>query len=462
MNTGLALAHPVTALARIGADDMLVTLDDGGCLRRVESKLRLFYGTHLYAACAPGREKPDTKVEPFQPGAMAEVHARGGQLFCPPAVTDHAGVSRPNPYVETDPRTGTTFRSTATAVCFVPNPLTGAPVVSVMSAVVDIRNQFVQSIQKLATSEQNGIIVPDEFVNDARAEKPERRYWAAIPVGPGLTLLYNQMCAAAREAIQDYTNASLTIRQRSQSKAERLTAAHNPVTRHSWQMADLWVDWKVRGKEEIKAFPWGMNPNPRPKNEGDPTPPFTHTCLTAPYVEITVAAWVDGRRRADIQGWLSELAAQNTRHEEATMEYVRGHAEDAPDTDGDGDIEDAPRATDPPRLADAGPRRDIIDVPPERVPVPVAATIEAPKAAPVAPPVAAAPAAPAAPAPDKDQLRFIGQIVKFRAALVDVKGAYEAALSAKGLAPDADLNTVPAPVLMGIRDVLKAGVERLG
>ena len=130
----------------------------------------------------------------------------------------------------------------------------------------------------------------------------------------------------------------------------------------------------------------------------------------------------------------------------------------APDEEIDADAEDdVPRPVEAPRLADAGPRRDIIDVPPERVPVPVAATLEAPKAAPVAPPVAAAPAAPT----DPGAARFIKAIQKYRAALADspAPDAYAETLAARGLAPAVDLATLPTPTLMTIRDVLQAVVE---
>lgn len=436
MDTSLAIATPSIpapqrrAVITLNNQQVAVRIDADGFLRRIVRPFRLQYGTELY--CAEKNPGPTSKVMPYQPGYMKLVAAMGGQLLCPPAVRDPVtGEMRANPIVETYPGSGIVRAVTATAIAAVRDEVTGEWHASIQTIRVDAEHVLRQALMKINREDCVRIMSDEEIAEERRGGT--LKGWTVIPLTPPFAnIVANFKMEGVRDAFSTFTNLGATLRQRACTKAERLACDHNPGLRRVWEFAELTTPRNAEGGQIAAAF-----------------------------IEFPVTTWVETRGKPEMDAFIAQLAAMQ---DVAGVTSVVGQlVSAAPDEEIDADAEDdVPRPVEAPRLTDAGPRRDIIDVPPERVPVPVAAPVEAPKTAPAAPPVAAAPAATPAPAPDKDQLRFIGQIVKFRAALVDVKGAYEAALSAKGLAPDADLNTVPAPVLMGIRDVLKAGVERLG
>lgn len=256
------------ALMRLADKDVAVRVDDDGFITRVQRKITLAYGTELYAAIQ-GTPKPDTKVQPFQPGYMRIVAAMGGQLLCPPTVKDPVtGTVRPNPLVETWPD-GTVRRVTATALCAVRNPITGEWVVTVQTIVQDLETVLRQSLLKMTENEDVvQIMAPDEW--EAR-DRAQFKGWMGVPIA-GAVLACNLRKAGVRDAWGTLLQQAATARQRTCSKAERLAADHNPVTRMTWHYRDL-------------------------RRDGD-----------AAYADINCIAWVEHTGRDEMARMLEQLA----------------------------------------------------------------------------------------------------------------------------------------------------------
>jgi len=223
------------ALMRLADKDVAVRVDDHGFITRVQRKITLAYGTELYAACQ-GEPKPDAKVQPFQPGYMRIVAAMGGQLLCPPTVKDAVtGQVRPNPLVETWPD-GTVRRVTATALCAVRNPITGEWVVTVQTIVQDLETVLRQALLKMTENDDVvQIMAPDEWET---RDRDKLKGWMAVPLA-GAVLACNLKKAGVRDAWGTLLQQAATARQRTCSKAERLAADHNPITRMTWHYRDL-------------------------------------------------------------------------------------------------------------------------------------------------------------------------------------------------------------------------------
>ncbi len=256
------------ALILLGDDRVAVRLDAEGYLTRVQTRARLAYGTELYAAVR-GTPSDTDKVQPYQPGYMRLVHAMGGQLLCPPTVRDPVtGAARPNPLVETWPD-GTVRRVTATALCAVRNPLTGEWVVTTQTIVQDLETVLRQALLKMAEHEEVvQIMAPDEWEG---REREKYRGWMAVPLA-GAVLACNLRKPGVRDAWGTLLQQAATARQRACSKAERLAADHNPVTRRTWYYGQLKRDGNSR------------------------------------YVEVACVAWIEHRGRDEMARWLEQLA----------------------------------------------------------------------------------------------------------------------------------------------------------
>jgi len=261
-STALARQGEARATIQLGDEHIAVRLDGDGYLSRVQRKIRLYYGPHLYAACRPGNERPDEKVTPYQPGYMMLVEAMGGILVCPPVVqvTDDQGRRSPraNPVCFSDPSSGVTYRVEATAVCLLRHPVTGQVVPSAgPTAVVDARQALVQGLLKMTAGERQDVarMVPDDLVAELRAG--ECKGWGATALGAGITVLYNLSKPGVRDVVGDYIHLCGTIRQRSVSKAERLAADHHPLLRGrcSWRFDQLRQDGPRR-YVEISTVSW--------------------------------------------------------------------------------------------------------------------------------------------------------------------------------------------------------------
>lgn len=440
MDTSLAVATPAPlapqrrAVITLHNQQVAVRLDADGFLRRVERRIKLLFGTELYSACkgTPGNEE---KVMPYQPGYMKLVAAMGGQLLCPPAVRDPvSGEMRANPIVETYPGSGIVRAVTATAIAAVRDEVTGEWHASIQTIRVDAEHVLRQALLKI-NREDCVRIMSDEEISEERRSGGSLKGWTVIPLTPPFAnIVANFKMEGVRDAFSTFTNMGATLRQRACTKAERLACDHNPVLRRVWTYGELTHPGDWVGDGDARRF----------------------RKLGEPYADISVVTWVETRGKPEMDAFIAQLAAMQ---DVAGVTSVVGQiVSGAPDEEIDADAEDdVPRPVETPRLTDAGPRRDIIDIPPERGPVPVAAPVEASKAAPVAPPVAAAPAAPT----DPGAARFIKAIQKYRAALVGspAPDAYAETLAARGLAPAVDLATLPTPTLMTIRDVLQAVVE---
>lgn len=325
-----------------------IRVDSDGFLTRVETKVRLQFGTDLYSAKAnPG---PSEKVMPFQPGYMKLVSALGGQLVCPPVVRDPAtGEPRPNPQVETYPGTATIRRVTATAVCSVPNPATGEPVTSVQTIVYDAEHVLKQSMLKLAVNEKAVLVLSEDDVA-AEREAGQLKGWTVLPLAPPFAYLCaNMRMESVREAWQTFQNLSATARQRACSKAERLAADHNPVTRMSWELGQL-------------------TPNVTPDGR----------LLGPPFAEVACVAWVEQRGSSSMRAIVEKLA-------QARVEDIPGLVlADSVDVSLDEDPTDLEDAFEHVAVAPApAPRAEVKAAPP--VPAP-AFSLQPPAAAPKADP----------------------------------------------------------------------------
>lgn len=316
------------ALATIAGEQVAVRLDQDGFLTLVERKVRLTFGTELYVATKnPG---PLDKVSPYQPGYMRLVAAMGGQLVCPPTVRDPVtSEMRPNPLVETYPDTGLVRRVTATAVCAVRNPATGEWTVSVQTSVQDAEGVLRQALMHIEREDAVQYLSPEEWAQ-AKAEG-KAGGWIALPLGPmGALLCCNMRNQAVREAWQTFANLSLTLRQRACSKAERLAADHNPLTRRTWHYRDL---------------------TPPPKEASGPPAP--------PYIDVRVAALVEHKGRAEMDAFIAALASATKA--DGVSEFLLG----APEVDDGGDDPDADPETEPRQIAQDPTAADF-SLPPRR------------------------------------------------------------------------------------------------
>jgi len=320
------------AVMMLGNEQVAVRLDEAGFLSRTIRTVRLTHGIELYHA-GKGRPGPDDKVAPFQPGYMRLVAAMGGQLVCPPAVHDPVtGTSRPNPYVETTDN-GIIRRVTATAVCVVRNPLTGEQHASVQTITVDAEHILRTALLNIQRDEIVTILSGEDIAEDRAAGKLRGKL--VLPLTPPFAyLVADASKPVVREALATYLQQSATIRQRACSKAERLAADHNPITRRTWLGSQLKSPEKGGG---------------------------------APYADVDVVAWVESRGREQMDRFVSQLAS-GARVE--GVETVTGvHEDNDLEAEIDAEIDEA-RA-----LPDRGePER--IETPPSREPVPVERTPE--------------------------------------------------------------------------------------
>lgn len=263
----------------LGADEVRVRLDEDGYLKRIQRTVQLDFGVDLY--CAARTPKDTDKVMPYQPGYMKLVAAMGGQLTCPPTMRDpETGAARPNPIVETYPDTGIIRRVAATAVCVVPNPMTGELVASMQTIVVDTEQILRQALLNIDRDDCVKVVAQDD-IDEMRAAG-ELRGWSVFPLAPPFAyIIANNAKKGVREALQTFMQQSATARQRACSKAERLAADHNPVTRMVWEYADLTREVDEQGN-----------------------------LLRAPYVRVPVVAWVEMRDRSAMRSMSEALAAQ--------------------------------------------------------------------------------------------------------------------------------------------------------
>ena len=329
---GTAIARPAPAeqkaLMLLDGQRVRVAVE-GGYLTRIQRRIRLHHGTELYH---PGKGRPgaDDKVSPYQPGYMRLVSAMGGQLVCPPAVRDPVtGAMRPNPLVETS-ENGIIRRVTATAVCVVRNPATGEYHASIQSITVDAEHILREALLKIEREEIVAILSAEDIEADRAAGKLRGKL--VIPLTPPYAyLVADASKPTVREALRTFQQQSGTIRQRACSKAERLAADHNPITRRTWLGSQL--TWPKEGP---------------------------------PYAEIEVVAWVDHRGQAEMESFLEQLASQQ--HVEGVSTVVGMHDDASDDAGIDDDLDPGDRA-----LPDRGETPDPLAGvrPAEREPVPV-------------------------------------------------------------------------------------------
>lgn len=339
-----ALTTPGTterkALIVLGDEQVAVRIDADGFMTKAQRQVRLAYGTDLYAATPSPR--PSDKVMPYQPGYMKIVHAMGGQLTCPPVVRDPVtGQPRANPYVEFYPGTSIVRSVTATAVCAVRNPVTGAWHVSVQTVTQDAEHMLRQKLMNMERDDLVRYLTAEEW--DAEKAAGKAGGWYPLQLGAGIVLVANLKAGGVRDAIRDFQNAGQTLRQRACSKAERLAADHNPVTRRVWTYEQL-RRVTTRG-EDGKVVDVG----PR-------------------YVEVTCVAWVDHRDQRAMEAFVASLAA----HEEVdgVAELVSGEHSDDLSEGVDVDPEpEAPQLTDrgEPEVIQRSVEREAVKVQPEPV-----------------------------------------------------------------------------------------------
>jgi len=304
----MTTAHTSERKALITLDDtrVAVRLDEAGFMTRIQRRVRLAFGVDLY--CAKLNPGPTEKCAPYQPGYMKLVAAMGGQLVCPPVVTDPVtGERRPNPLVEIDPASGIVSSVTATAVCAVRNPATGEAVVSVQTAVYSPRHVFVQALLKLAGREDTVRVLSDEDWAEAKSGGKVVG-WASWPLMPGLRIAANMTQAPARDAVGTYVQQAATARQRTCSKAERLAADHNPETRRTWEYGALTPGPEVNGY------------------------------VSAPYVDVPCVAWVEHREEGSMARLLEQLASEG--RTDVAGQMLVGELVDVSDDDTPDDAED--------------------------------------------------------------------------------------------------------------------------
>jgi len=294
------------ALAMLGDEQIVVRIDDGGALKRVQRDVVLSLGTDLY--CADKNPGPTSKASPYQPGYMKLVAAMGGQLGCPPVVTDPVtGERRPNPIVETYPDSAIIRRVTATAVCIVRNPGTGEAVVSVQTIVYDAEHVLRQALLKLADRDDVvRIMSADELA--ALKAKGEMGRWASWTLGAGMVIAADMTKAPARDAMSTFLQQSATARQRTCSKAERLACDHNPLTRRTWELGQL-----IKGA-------------------------VTDGYESAPFARVRCVAWVEHREEGSMARLLEQLEAHG--RTDVAGQMLVGEIVDVSDDDTPDDAED--------------------------------------------------------------------------------------------------------------------------
>lgn len=303
MSTAIAKTEERKAAIMLGDEQVAVRIDEQGFMTRVMRKVRLHYGTDLYAAAKS--PSADDKVMPYQPGYMKLVAAMSGQLVCPPVMRDPVtGERRANPIVEFYEGTGLIRSVTATAVCVAPNPTTGEFHASVQSITIDAEHILRQALLKVAEDRTDAVRVLSKDDVDAERAEGKLKEWGVFPLAPP----YGYLCAnfanpAVRQALVTFQHQSGTIRQRACSKAERLAADHNPITRKSWRFGDL-----VRN------------------NNG------------APYVEVPVVAWVTHRGLDEMREMLATLATEG-QHESVASVVFADNSDDDTETPDDTDTE---------------------------------------------------------------------------------------------------------------------------
>ena len=292
-------AHRATIM--LGDERVAVRVGSDGTLRRVMRRVRLYLGTDLYIAKDTG---PSSKVSPYQPGYMKLVAGAGGLLGCPPITRDPVtGETIANPKVEFYGSTGVVRSVTATAVCVVRNPATGAPIPSRATIMLDCEHIFRQALLKLGTRDDAvRYMTREDYDADKRGEL---KGWAFLDMGP-IGAAYNMRNPAVMEAYQTFINQGATARQRAMSKAERLACDHNAGTRLTWEKGML-------------------TPHP----EGGPS-----------FVDVPVVAWVEERDQAAAEAFMAELA---TKLSEDVTDVFRRDEGDDDDLDDDVDPADAPR-----------------------------------------------------------------------------------------------------------------------
>ena len=235
----------------LGDEECRVRLDDDGYLERVQRIVCLDYGVHLYAAAKNPRD--DDKVAPYQPGYMKLVNAMGGTLTCPPAMRDpETGRAVANPRIETYKGTGTIRFVTATAVCMVPNPVTGQMVASIGTITVDAEHILREVLLGIGRDDCVQILSQEE-IDELKADgtwRKEYRGWSVLPLTPPYAMICANMGKeGVRTAFKNFLNQSKTIRQLASSKAERLAADHNPITRMVMLYGDLNIRRNADGHE---------------------------------------------------------------------------------------------------------------------------------------------------------------------------------------------------------------------
>ena len=318
----------------LGNERIAVRIDADGFLTRTIRTVRLTHGIELYHA-GKGFPGESDKVAPFQPGYMRLVAAMGGELVCPPAIHDPlTGKMRPNPLVETTPE-GIVVRVTATAVCVVANPLTGKPHASVQTIVVDADAVLKQALLKIERDEIVQILSAEDVEEDRREKKLRGKLVLALT--PFSYLVVDPTKPPVREALKTFVEQAATARQRACSKAERLAADHNPITRRTWLGSQL---------------RWNLD------NEG--------RRYGAPYADVDVVAWVEHRGRPEMDTFLQQLASGA---QVEGVETVTGTHID----DGSEEIDDDPEPGATRALPDRGETPDPLAGarPAEREPVPV-------------------------------------------------------------------------------------------
>ena len=347
---------PTTALQKWGPNQVVVRID-GGFMVRAERKIRLRFGTELYAA-KPGIPPLAEKVAIFQPGYMPLVAALGGTLVVPPAVRDPVtGHMVANPVIEYEPGTSVIRSAKATAVCIAKDAM-GNTHASVQTIVVDAELQFRQAILKCAERDDVMEILSEE---DLAADKAAGKLRGKIvrPFMGGYYLVANMKSPVVVEAVRTYNNLGAKIRQTVCSKAERLACDHNPVTRKTWVYGELLQD--VREKNTWEILQVRVADGVRDGWEA----------LGPPYAEIEVASWSESRGQAALDEFVQALASQQ--HVEGVESVVVGSVVDAEVSE----IDEEPDGDEPKMIAENPIPPQVIPPKPEPVPV-VAATVVAP------------------------------------------------------------------------------------
>jgi len=366
---------------------LLVRLENGGTLAiapdgerilcKVSKTVRLQFGPELYACTK--NVGLDDKCMPYQPGYMKLVAAMGGQLACPPVMRDPlTGDPGPNPKIDTYEGMGVIRQVTATAVCVVPNPETGALIASIQAITVDAEHILRQALLKIPREDAVQVLSREDIEIERKAGK--LRGWTVIPLTPPFAyIVANMGQGTVREAFQTFAQQSATIRQRSCTKAERLACDHNPITRMSWLYGDLLCDIDVTGRGVVQGVKMA---------ECDAVSKGAKWVrITPPYVDVPVVAWVEHRGQRELEAMLHGLATDG--HAQGVADAVVLQV-DATEEENviDDEPDDAPRA-----LPDHGPQPDLAEQAQaasrgERVPagrVDVTEAVEQPKPTPTPP-----------------------------------------------------------------------------